>query len=189
MGRIKSQTNTYIYEGETEAAMIKALNLLGRKLKLNLLQAKIQTKLTTLRPGNIYLIIDMDDISQSIAKDRAKIPSCLQRLKDNIQALIKYKNCHKLFLILQYYNLEDELEKACSISKKGLFKHFGAVNDSELKAKIIASQNLKRTLESIHFSQEQFWCTPVCTEHKQMIDGFLKNTKVKRVTLKELPIA
>lgn len=63
MGRIKNQTNTYIYEGETEAAMIKAFNLLGRKLKLNLLQTKIQTKLTTLRPGNIYLIIDMDDIS------------------------------------------------------------------------------------------------------------------------------
>lgn len=113
----------------------------------------------------------------------------MQRLKENIQALIKDKNCHKLFLILQYYNLEDELERACSVSKKELFKHFGAVNDSELKAKIISSQNLKGTLESIHFSQDQFWSTPVCAEHKQMIDHFLTSAKVKRVTLKELPIA
>lgn len=186
MGRIKNTTKTYIYEGETEKAILGAFDILGRKVKFNLLQQNIARKLTTIRPGDLYLIIDLDDISQSVSKDRGKIPACIKMLKENIAVLIKDRNYRHIFLILQYYNLEDEILRACSVKENDLLKHFDASNADELKTKMIASQNLASALNGIGFSEDKLWSNSVCEEHKGMIDGFLKNKKVKIITLKDL---
>lgn len=186
MGRINNTPRTYIFEGKTEAAVIKALGLVGKNFQFNILQNDISKKLATLRKSEVYLIIDMDEISVNISKDKGKIAGNLSRLKDNVGLLMKNIHCQKLFLILQYYNLEDEIVKACSTTEKKLQQHFKASNNAELKSNLIASQNLMKTLESLGFKDDDFWCSIVCSEHEPMIKKFLNNKKVKIINLADM---
>lgn len=177
---------THIFEGPTEEAVIKALGLRGRSFKFNLSQNFIKTKVSTLSHGELYLFLDMDEISQSKAKNKGKIIHCLEMLKKNINFLAKNKSYKKIYIILQYYNLEDEIAHASGKTKEQLLKVLKVSSEGELKTKINKSQNLLKMLVDIGFDTSKFWHRNVCSEHEAMIDEFLLNPKIKVVTLSDI---
>lgn len=185
-GKMARIVKTHIFEGPTEEAVIKALGLHGRNFKFNLNQNFIKTKVSTLSSGELYLFLDMDEISQLKAKNKGKIAPCLEMLEKNVSFLAKSRSYKKIYIVLQYYNLEDEIAYASGKTKAQLLKSLSVSSEGELKTKINKSQNLLKMLEDVGFDSSKFWHRNVCEEHRAMVKRFLSSPKVKLVTLSDI---
>lgn len=189
MGIIKNRPMTFIVEGATEQAVLKSLGIRAKNVQFKILENPVKKKLATFKEGDFYLVLDLDEISKSRASAESKRKSCLSTFKSNVRQILKDKRCKKLYFILQYYNLEDELAKACSLSVNSFTKLMKAKNLKELKEKIVKSQNLYKTLEGIGFQEERFWAqsfNEICEEHRAMFKEILQSPGVEVVTLADI---
>jgi len=189
MGITRNRSMTFIIEGPTEQAVLRSLGIKARPVVFKILENPIKRKLATFKEGDFYLVLDLDEISKSRSSDSSKRNSCLDTFNENIKQLLKDKRCKKLYLILQYYNLEDELAKACSLPIESFIRAMKASNSKELKEKIIKSQNLYKTLEGIGFQKERFWAqslSEICEEHEAMFKRILRSPNIEIITLKNI---
>lgn len=158
----------FICEGETEAAIINALQLHGKVVKCNLWERDIKKLIKKInRP--VYVIYDTDIASQK------KLP-CFNK---NVQTL---KTHTKLMGFLQQTeNLEDELCRACQkiSSTKQLQKHFNAAGDEELKSQLLKASNLLQKLHEIGLDETKLW--------KQETITLLQPLKLQRKHYPNLP--
>lgn len=122
----------YLVEGETEEALLDALNVYGRVEPINLWQTNIDKHLRKFNWAHIYVVYDTDRVEN------------LQRFLDNLNKLIKQKQLKGI--CQQTLNLEDEMAYACGISKTKLFKAFNASSANEFKTLLLKTNNLKDKL-------------------------------------------
>ncbi len=146
--REKKDNILFFVEGQTEQAVLSALNILGKTDKRNLWHIDSKKIIRLLKPNTtLYIVYDTDELSQC------------QRFINNLKQLDKEKKVVSLYLIQQTHNLEDELVYACSISKPKLRKEFKAQNDDELKSKInqCTSDNLFQKLSKLGLNTDKLW--------------------------------
>ncbi len=144
-------TTIYFHEGDTEKKLIKALkdnNLInpGKTMKFNFWE-KSSFKLLPLikKRQTIYIVFDTDTT-------------------DNKQLFIKNiltlkKNCKKLILLSQKYNLEDEIAHSCNCNNKNnmCFKFYKTSSISEFKKKFLKESNIIQKLNNNDFNIHLLW--------------------------------
>ena len=141
-------------EGETEKAIIKALNFLGNPVKFNLWDNDIQRILRKYSKDNVFIIIFDTDILNNIA-----------RFNENLKTLKTHKFTYYLFQ--QTTNLEEELEYACRQlqNTQQLIHHFGAQGLDDCKSKIaqLRPKALESKLMALSLNKSRLWARPIRT--------------------------
>ena len=142
----------FLVEGETEKAVVNALNVLGNPVKFNLWDKDIKKILRRYNPKNsIFIIIFDTDILDNIA-----------RFNGNLKIL--KSSGFVYYLLPQTKNLEEELLYACSLpNNRQLIIHFGAQGLDDCKS-IIAQLHpsvLKDKLETLSLDKSRLWSRPI----------------------------
>lgn len=150
----------FLVEGETEQAIIKALNFLGNPIKFNLWNNDIQKILRKYSQNDIFIIIFDTDILNNIT-----------RFNENLKILKVHKFTY--YLLQQTTNLEEELEYACLQLRniQQLIHHLGAQGLSDCKSKIaqLRPKILENKLITFSLDKSRLWARPIHTNiiHQQ----------------------
>lgn len=156
---MKTKQIVFLVEGETEMAILKCLNVLGKFHKFNIWQHSA-SKVVRLLGDNpqLYLVFDTD-LSSSSAE--------LGQFFRNIKTL---KSACSIKLLQQTTNLEDELVRACTFinTKQDLVKQFGASGIDDLKSKIVRegrdAKKLREKLKSLGLDEKILWSQPLLSK-------------------------
>lgn len=140
----------YLVEGESEAALIKAIKnkyiYSGRVLVFNPWTKKAGNLTRNIRGKTVcILIFDTDEYKAGKAN--------IKLLQENLKLLEKYSE--KVIVICQNETLEDELVKSCSIRKIEEFFNLKSIN--EHKKRFIKTNNLSVKLKEKNFNIQKIW--------------------------------
>lgn len=154
--------NYYYYvEGETEQAILEALKKKGNCIQsgkvevFNILLRKIPVAKTSVhKPGTVVVLLFDTDIQNS--DERVQ---CLKTLEYNLKTFKASKHIKEVLCVPQVFNLEDELEYACSMNVYDLLslKH---KSTKDFKTHLLKTTNLHEKLSDAGLDIEKLWSKP-----------------------------
>lgn len=161
----------YFVEGECEEKLVNTLKseLMvvkpGKVQKLNVIENEIKkARLIALRPGTmVVLIFDTDTGNTEI-------------LNKNIKRLLECNSVADLVLIPQVKNLEDELEKSCSI--RNIKELLGSKSNKDFKSDFIRVTNLASKLKNKNFDINLIWTGKPSSPYQNIKNDAIKIKKL-----------
>lgn len=191
----KKPINSLIYlEGDTEECLLKKLDIVATKVKrINFAQRDISRNLATFKTDtHFFVILDMDILTLGKCHDASEVVASTERLIKNISKIIKSRKVKQIYLIPQYYDLEDEISRSCRISVSTfLQKTVGSKKSKDdFKESFLQSTSPLAILAKVGFDPLKLWMPSKNSDdhslHLDILSQFILSKKVICISFSQL---
>ena len=159
----------FYVEGENEEHFLRHASSGGRIKRFNFWQQDVKKIIRRLNQNYcVTIIFDTDAIGDNE----------LRRFFSNIQKLDSI--CHRVTLLQQSKNFEDELIYSCQRKKKDLFDRFNAKSHKEFKRNFNGTTNVMSVLDQLGFDRELMWSKPIIKELKAL-NRYMNKEKINKI--------
>ncbi|OYQ76026.1 hypothetical protein [Wohlfahrtiimonas chitiniclastica] len=190
----KPITSLIYLEGDTEARLLKELNIVATQIKIiNFAQRDISRNLATFKSNTyFFIILDMDILAISKCHDTQEVKASTDRIIKNIDKIIKSKKVKQIYFIPQYYDLEDEISRSCGMSVNTLLqKTIGKKkNKDHFKESFLKSTTPLKLLSKAGFDESKLWLPNENLDdyslHIDILSKFILSKKVICISFSQL---